>query len=231
MISLSPFYAGWLGWNDQRGDMTINFGTNPVSLTYPLDANEDLASGHRLIVLIPTNLDFSTASQRIWELAQTTGMHIQLLGLCADAAEESRLRRELITLASLLEDGKRCVTAKIVVGANWLESLKTSYASGDMIVCFEEQSTGFLRKPLSQILEANLKATVYLLSNPAPQKFNSNRLSQISTWLGVIGVVAGFGLLQARIVQLPGGWLQNILLILSIIPEFWLIWFWDSRFG
>lgn len=211
--------------------MTINFDTNPVSLTSPSDAHADLGSGHRLIVLIPTHLDVSTASQRIWELAQTTGMHIQLLGLCAEAAEESRLRRELITLASLLEDGKRCVTAKIEMAPNWLESLKTSYTPGDMIVCFEEQPAGFLRKPLSQILEANLKATVYLLSNSASQKFNSNRLSRISTWLGVIGVVTGFGLLQAKIVQLPGGGLQNVLLILSIIPEFWLIWFWDSRFG
>lgn len=211
--------------------MTINFDANPVSLTYPVHSGKDLEAVHRLIVLVPANLDFSAAAQQIWGLAHTTSMHIQLVGLCVEAAEESRLRRELITMASLLQDGTRYVTAKVGTGTNWMESLKTSYEFGDVIVCFEEQQTGFIRKPLSQILEANLNATVYILSNPIPQKLSSNRLSRMSTWLGILGVVAGFGLLQAKIVQLPGGWFQNVLLILSIIPEFWLIWVWDRWLG
>lgn len=204
--------------------------TNPVSLIYPTDSHSDLASAHRLLVLVPANTDFSIATQRIWGLAYATNMHIQLFGLPNDTTEESRLRRELITMASLLQDGKRCVEAKVVMGTNWVEALKTSYQAGDMIVCFAEQQTGILRRPLSQILESNFKTTVYVLSDLAPRKSTASWLSHMTTWLGVIGVVAGFGLLQTKIVQLPAGWLQNILLILSLIPEFWLIWVWDGRF-
>ncbi|HSA99806.1 MAG TPA: hypothetical protein VLE49_04095, partial [Anaerolineales bacterium] len=157
-------------------------------------------------------------------------MHIQLLGLCRDTTEESRFRRELITMASLLQHDKRCVEAKIEVGTNWLEVLKNNYKAGDMIVCFAEQRTGLLQRPLSQILESNFNATVYILSGLTPQKPKSHKLARVSTWLGVVGIIAGFGILQARMVQLPAGWFQNTLLILSLLPEFWLIWVWDSWF-
>jgi hypothetical protein len=210
--------------------MTIKVDASPVSLTYPTNSHKDLESTYRLIALVPANIDFSAATQRIWGLAHTTGMQIQLLGLPNDTTEESRLRRELVTMASLLQDGKRCAGAKIETGTNWVEALKSNCQAGDMIVCFAEHETGILRKPLSQILESNLKATVYVLSDLTPQKSSVNKFSRISTWLGVIGIVVGFGLLQTRIVQLPSGWLQNTLLILSLIPEFWLIWIWDSQF-
>jgi hypothetical protein len=203
---------------------------NPVSLVYPADSRANLESAHRLIVLVPADTDFSLATQRIWGLAYATDMHIQLLGLPNDTAEESRLRRELAAMASLLQDGKRCVEATVIPGTNWVEALKASYQAGDRIVCFAEQQTGILHRPLSQILESNLNTTVYVLSDLAPRKSRVNRLSQLTTWLGFIGLIAGFGLLQTKIVQLPAGWFQNILLLLTVIPEFWLIWVWDSRF-
>jgi hypothetical protein len=210
--------------------MTIKFDTNPVSLTYPADSHKERESAHRLIVLIPANIDFSAATQRIWGLARTTGMSVQLIGMCEDTVEESRLRRELITMASLLKNGKISAEANVEPGTNWMNAIKTNYAAGDMIICFAEEHTGILHRPLSQILESDFKATVYILSDLAPQKSKSNRLSRMSTWLGILGVIAGFAMLQAKIVQLPEGWLQNTLLILSVIPEFWLIWVWDGWF-
>jgi hypothetical protein len=120
---------------------------------------------------------------------------------------------------------------KVNLGTNWLDIVKTSYKADDMIVCFAGQPTGFLRKPLSQILEANFKATVYILSGLTPQKSKPNRLLQLGAWLGSTVIILGFGILQARVIQLPEGWLQSVLLILSILPEFWLIWVWNSLFG
>jgi hypothetical protein len=191
----------------------------------------DLGSGHRLIVLVPANINSSAATRRIWKLAHATGMHVQLLGLCKDTTEEPGCRRELITMASLLQDGQLSVETKVDIGTNWMDIVKSNYEAGDMIVCFAEQSTGLLRRPLSQVLESDFKATVYILSGLTQQKPKSNRPSQISTWLGFIGIIIGFGILQAKIIQLPEGWLQNVLLILSLIPEFWLIYVWNSRFG
>ncbi|MBN2118272.1 MAG: hypothetical protein JW730_16980 [Anaerolineales bacterium] len=204
----------------------IKLDRSSISLTYPSNSVAHLETVRHLVVLVPANADCSAATRRIWELAHTTSMQVRLLSLCTDTAEESNLRRELITRASLLQDGKISVEAKVEIGTNWLDVVKNNYKAGDMIVCFAEQRTGLLRKPLSQILEANFDATVYILADNAPQKPKINRLSQMSAWLGSIVIIIGFGLLQAKIVQMPEGWLQNVLLILSIIPEFWLIWVW-----
>jgi hypothetical protein len=208
----------------------IKLDSNPTSLTYPSNSQNDWKSAHRLIVLVPANMDFSAAAARIWKLATTKNMQIQLLGLCKDITEEARLRRELITLASLLENGKLCVETKVEVGMNWVEIVKASYTTGDAIVCFAGQQAGLSRQPLNQIIEANLDATVYILSNPNSSRSTSNRLSQAGRWLGFLAIIASFGLLQTQMIQYPQGPLQNILLILLLIPEFWLLRVWDEQF-
>jgi hypothetical protein len=203
---------------------------NPTPLTFPADVKIDVACNRRLLVLIPPGTDYSMTMRRIWELAHATGMNVQLLGLCKDATEESGLRRGLTAMASLLQDGQIAANAKVDIGTNWLHIVRTNYQEGDVIVCFAEQRTGLWRRPLSQILESNLKATVYILSGLTPQKSNSSNFLQISAWLGSIAIVISFGILQARVVQLPEGWLQSILFLLLIVPEFWLIWSWNSLF-
>ena len=206
-------------------------GLNPTQLIYAVNPEMNSACVPHLIVLVPTDIDYSAATRQLWKLAHATNMNVQLLGLCKDRAEESALHRELITMASLLQDGKITAEVKVNLGANWLDIVKTSYKADDMIVCFAGQPTGLLRKPLSQILEANFKATVYILSGLTPQKSKPTRLLQLGAWLGSTVIILGFGILQARVIQLPEGWLQSVLLILSILPEFWLIWVWNSLFG
>ncbi|HUE99115.1 MAG TPA: hypothetical protein VMN99_07655 [Anaerolineales bacterium] len=211
--------------------MMIKFERNPVCLTSPANSHEELEYSHCLIVLVPTGADHSTATRQIWKLANTTGMNVQLLGVCKDPAEEPSLHRELVTMASLLQDARIRTAAKVDIGTNWVEAVKTIYNAGDLIVCFAEQCTGLLHRPLSQVLESNLKATVYILSGLTPRKSKSNNLTEISTWLGFIGIIIGFAILQTKVVQLPEGWLQSVLLILSIIPEFGLIWVWNGLFN
>jgi hypothetical protein len=213
-----------------RGTM-IKLGPSSTPLAYNPKPNMDLGRPSRLLVLVPPNVDYSTTTRQIWKLAQAMVMHVRLLGLCEDAAEEPGLRRGLVTMASLLQDGRISVEAKVEIGTNWVDAVKTHYETGDMIVCFAEQRTGLLRRPLSQVLQSNLRATVYIVSSLVPQKSTSNSLSQLRTWLGFIGIIIGFGILQANIVQYPEGWIENILLILSTIPEFWLIWVWGGWSG
>lgn len=205
-------------------------GLNPTQLIYAVNPEMNSGCVPHLIVLVPTDIDYSVATRQIWKLAHATNMNVRFLGLCKDRAEESALHRELITMASLLQDGKIAAEVKVYLGTNWLDIVKTSYKPDDMIVCFAGQPTGLLRKPLSQILEANFKATVYILSGLTPQKSKPNRLLQLSAWLGSTVIILGFGILQARVIQLPEGWFQSVLLVLSILPEFWLIWVWNSLF-
>lgn len=209
----------------------IKLDLTPTSLTYATNLQVDLETHPCLIVLIPTGIDYSAATRRIRELAHTANMHVSLLGLCKDSTEEPNLRRELVTMASLLQDGKIWAEANIEIGTNWIDAVKTCYQTGDVLVCFAEKPAGRLRRPLSQILESNFKATVYVLSDLTLPTSRSTIFSQLVAWLGFIGIILGFGILQTRIVSLPEGGLQSILLILSIIPEFWLIWTWGVWFG
>lgn len=205
----------------------IKLDPSPTSLTYKPNSDVDLGCPGRLLVLVPTDIEYSAATRRIWELAHATGMPVRLLGLCRDATEEPRLHRELVTMASLLQDSRVHTEANVDIGTSWMEAVKCHYQPGDMIVCFTEQRTGLLQRPLGQVLESNFKATVYILSGHTLEKPKSNTLPQIAAWLGFIALIAGFGILQANLVRLSEGWLQNVLLSLSITLEFWLIWVWN----
>jgi len=188
----------------------------------------DPCPARRLILLVPIDSDYTAATHRIWELANATSTRIQLLGLCKDTAQEPTLRRGLVTMASLLQDSRISAEVKVEVGMNWMDIVKRNYQTGDLIVCFAEPRTGLLQRPWSQILESSFNAPLYILSDPSAQKPKSNVLSQVIAWSGCIGIIIGFSILQAKVVELPEGWFQNTLLILSLLPELWLIWVWNS---
>jgi hypothetical protein len=188
-------------------------------------------SASRLIVLVPSDLEYSSLTRRVWELAITTGKHVQLLGLCQDIAEEPSLRRQLVTMSALVGDTRVTVEAKVEIGTNWVDVVKTNYQAGDAIVCFAEQRAGLFHRPLSQILESTLVATIYILSGVYAQSTErSSWLSQLIVWMGSFGILAGFFWLQVRISQLPNDPAQTVLLIISAGVEIWLIWVWNSIF-
>jgi hypothetical protein len=198
-----------------------------------ISSNAKLEPAGRLLALVPANADYSIPMKRIWELATTTGMPIQLIGLCNDPAQEPSLRRELITISALIRDGRVRVDANVEIGANWVEVVKRIVQPGDRIVCFAEQQIGLFHRPLSQILESNLKMPVYILSgltSPGGAR-SSHWFSQFTAWMGSIGIIAGTALLQIRIASSPQDWAQTTLLILSVIGEAWLIWGWNSLFS
>lgn len=208
----------------------LKLNTSPVALRYPAGLHEDRKSVHHLIVLVPANVDSKGAIRRIWEIAQAAGIHVRLLSLCENPAEEPALRRELVLMASLLQDGGIHTEAKVEIGKNWIDAAKANYETGDIVVCFAEQHSGLLHKPLSEFLGSILHAPVYILSSPPLQQLKSDAHLQAIAWLGFMGIIIGFGILQANIVRLPEGWFQNILLLLSILPELGLIWVWNGLF-
>lgn len=189
-------------------------------------------TARRLIVLIPTGVDYGPAAHRIWELANATGSSVQFLGLCSNMADEPGLRRELITISALVQDVRIATEVRIEIGTNWIRAIKSDSQPGDMIVCFAEQHAGLLRKQLSQVLQAKLNAPVCILSNLyAYDASQPNWLLQIMAWVGSLGIIAGFFLLQIRITSLPQDWAQTTLLCLSVIGEVWLIWVWNGLFS
>ena len=197
-----------------------------------ISVNAGVGPAGRLIVLVPADIDHSLATKRLWEIAVTMGMNVQLISLCKDLSQEPSMRRELVTMSALMRDGRVCAEAKVEIGMSWVEVVKRNLQSGDMIVCFAEQRAGLTHKPLSQILQSNLNVPVYILSGLSPQNPSPFLWrSQVMAWLGSISILVGAFLLQIRIVALPGNGTQTTLLVLSVIAEAWLIGTWNSLFG
>ena len=209
----------------------IRLEPNPRSVTEIADSDVFPESCRRLIVLVPPDIDYSAATRRVWEHSNATGMRVQLLGLCRDAADEPGSRRGLVIMASLLQGSDVSADIKIEFGTNWVEAVKRICQVGDVILCFAEQRTGLLHRPLSQILQSNLNASVYILSPLAPRKQpSSNWMPQAMAWLGSGVIIAISFLLQIRITSLPQDWAQTALLISSVAGEIWLICAWNSWF-
>src|SRR5215510_14893224 len=125
----------------------------------------ELEPARRLIVLVPNmESDYIPAIHRIWELASAQHATVLLLGLYKDTRQELGLRRSLITMCAMVQNGDVVAEVKVERGTNWVEVVKRHYQTGDLIVCFAEQRTGLLHKPLSQILQSSLKFPVYILS-------------------------------------------------------------------
>jgi hypothetical protein len=204
----------------------------PTSFSISTNSQADTGPARRLIVLVPADLDYTAATRRIWELADSTGSHVQLLSLCKDMAEEPSLRRQLILMSALVGDSRISTEANVEIGANWVDAVKRNYQTGDMIICFAEQHAGLLHRPLNQMLEANLDIPVYILSGLyQSDRLRSNWLSTIVLWSGFFGIIGCFLLLQVNIDPASKDWVHTTTLMLSIPVEFWLIWVWNSLFG
>jgi len=199
---------------------------SPVSLTGP-------APARRLIVLIPNaETDYTPVVSRVRELANALESRVQFLGLCKDAAEEPSLRRQLVTMSALAQNGDLPAGIRIETGMDWVTAIQADLKSGDTIVCFSEQRVGRSRKLWSHILESNLEAPVYVLSGLlAQERPDSSRLKGALAWLGSLGIILGFFLLQIRIQPATGGWAQSSLLLFSLILEVSLLLLWNSLFG
>jgi hypothetical protein len=187
----------------------------------------------RLIVLIPdAEADYSPVMQRIWELARSLQSRVLFLGLCRDETEEPRLRRALVTMSALLQDNWVSTEAKVELGTNWLKAIKSNWQVGDVIACFAGQQVGFAHRPLRQILESNLKATVYVLEGlylSSPSR--SNWLSTVLVWIVSLSIIAGFFWIQVEITQLHDELARSILLGTTLLLELGSLWGWNSMFS
>ena len=203
----------------------------PPDLTVFPASFPDLQPARRLIVLVPSlKADLTALTRRVWELANATGAHIQFLGLYTDPAQELSLRRELVTMSAMVNDGWVSAEVDVIFGKDWVDVVKTRCQAGDMVVCFAEQRVGLSHKLLSQILQSELNVPLYILSDLYPQNDSrSNWPSQMAAWTGSIAIILSLFVFQAKINHLAKDW-AHIALLLSIPFEIWLIWVWNSLF-
>jgi len=122
------------------------------------------------------------------------------------------------------------VESKIEFGSNWLGFVKSNLSKGDVVACFAEHRTGFMNRPLNQILESNLDATIYVLPEVQLENSRSNWISSVVGWVGSIAIIALFFWGQTRLTQMPQDWAHTSLLYLSVFIEVGLMWLWNSLF-
>lgn len=181
----------------------------------------------RLIVLVPdSDADMSNAARKIWELAEAFGGRVQFLGLCKDKEWEPSLRRRMVALSSMV--GGESV---IEFGGDWLNFVKSHWREGDVIICFDGRQTGFSKRPLSQILESSLNATIYTLPEVETMRPRSNWILSAVSWSGSIAIIALFFWAQSKLIHAQGDWARTVLLYLSIFVETGSLWGWSSLFG
>src|SRR5919106_1202120 len=110
-----------------------SFSLSPASYS-------DIELAHRLIVLVPDgDLDYAAATRRVWKLANDSGADIQFISLYKDISRESSLRRQLVTMTAMIQDGNVEAEAKVEFGNNWVDVVKSNWQAGDVVVCFAEQ--------------------------------------------------------------------------------------------
>jgi hypothetical protein len=185
---------------------------------------------HIVVLLSSPDVDIVSIARKVWELAQSSGAPIRLIGLCKDTTQEPGIRRTLVTIAAMLNYGNISVNIQVLFGSDWLEMLKIQLHHQDIVVCWDEPNTGMWTKPLSRILQSNLKVTLYILSG-LPQEINphASRAKAAVAWIGFITIIIVFLILQIKIYQLANQWTIT-LEIVSTAVEYWLIWIWNSLF-
>ena len=202
-------------------------------MTYPIAPHSDPQPARRVIVLFPASEpDSPDLSHRIWEIARSLQANVLLLSLTNDFDEESRLRRNLITLAALIKDPSVSTDILIEHGNDWAGQVRKIWQAGDIVACYAGQKTGLMRKPLDQVLRSRLDATIYILSDVQPVRNpNSKFISQASGWLGSLAIIGGFLWAEVKIVQLPQDWAHTALIYGCIFVEIALIYLWNSLFA
>ena len=191
-------------------------------------------TAQRIIVLVPdAELDLAYAARKIWEIATTVGGSIQFIGLCTDMYREPSLRRQMVALSAFMGTEKIPAQSRVEIGKNWLNALRTEWRQGDTIVCFNGVSAGISRKPLSQLLETSVEATIYVIDGAPRQAHGSQHgwWADALAWAGSIAIILGMFWLQTTITGLPSYWARTLLLCISIFVEFGMIWMWNSLFN
>jgi hypothetical protein len=208
-----------------------NLDVNSSVFTLTPSSYSEAEREGRLVVLVPeSDADISSAARKIWELANALGSHVQFLGLCKDKTREPSLRRQIIAMSTMVSGGSVTVESKIEFGGNWLDFVKSQLRKGDVVACFADHRAGLVNRPLSQILESNLNATVYILPEFQLESPRPGWIPSVLNWAGSITIIALFFWGQARITQMSQDWAHTALLYLSIFLEAGLVWFWSSLF-
>ena len=219
----------------ERAAAYVPAGMEPGRLLLP--ANLALPAPTRLVVLVPNvDLDGAALARHIWKLAAPRQLAGLYLGWTAGPETEAQLRRRLANLAALTRDEGVVVSARPATGEGWLPALRGVWRPGDLIVAHSELHVrlwGLIARPLGAALVAAMAAPVYVLSGfvPAAQRPALSWGARLVNSGLFAALITLFFTLQAALLRLPDRPVASLLVGVSVILEFALLWGWNRLSG
>ncbi len=200
--------------------------------SFPAVAADQVPATPRLVVIVSEVADEALLASQILSLAQARHVKILILGVSENLALEIELQRKLITLAAFIRGSGARVQVQMERGRNWMQSLRSTIRSEDLVACCVEDPAGAFRVPLSDILASQLALPVYVFS--APERSGTRRpglAARLAPWLGSAAIILGFLWLQIRLALVGDSAGSSAWLLLSVAAEVALIWGWNSITG
>ncbi len=187
------------------------------------------SSTRRLIVLIPDSyFNPNDLAERIWQLSSSTYPEVLLVGLCSDPSVELMLRRQLVSLAAFILDNSVAVEILMETKKRWSKKVEQLWQPGDLVAGLTQKSGECYNQELSTIQQSNLQIPVHILTDLQLESYsNKPFLLKAALWLGAVGIMAGFFVIQIQIDRLPENWGQTVLLYSSVFAEIVLLWAWN----
>ena len=186
----------------------------------------------RLIILVPTrNLDTLKLAGLISYVVRQHKSNLLFLSVVEDSNEESYANEYMADLIELTSRLPVQVERKIVYSENWITVVKGIWQVGDVVICPTEQSIAVNGKciPLGITLSQESEIPVLMFTGYYHELPLHPRtlVAEIKWWSIALMIGALSTCLQVWILQSIKGWSNPVLLCLSIVMEFSLIWIWN----
>jgi hypothetical protein len=212
------------------------------ALTFPpplgvlrLPADTPQMTIKRLVVPVPvSDLDEATLGRRVWEVVLAADLQVLLLARVDRPDEELWVRRRLATLGALLRRRNGGVDVSIVHERTWPQALRRACQMGDVVLC--PTADGLDKNGLSPLADrvvGELRLPAYVLDDLSLNLVDRPRfhLPGILSWVALLSLLVAFGVVQSQVVIQVHGWVQSMLLLMTVGLELAALWFVESMVG
>ncbi len=205
----------------------------PTSETVLLPANQRVISLRRILVLVPNGpVDKDRLVSRVQDLVGSADVEVLYIGLRVSPVEDGRMFRQLAELLTASVKAGLRVRTRLRAKGKWLPVLRGIVKSGDLVVCHAERSARWAKDPsgtFAWCVASSLKVPVYVLSSlDAPAlPYRMSRILRLVFRIAPILIVAGFFWIQVQIDKLVTGLAHTLVLSLSVLVEFGLVFLWS----
>ena len=184
----------------------------------------------RLIVLVPGGVfDEHTFVQQLREISLPAGGMVFFLAQATDPEQDHLAQQRLKRLTELMAGSGIQAGFKLVYADNWVQPVREVWQEGDELVCLEGHFVPgllFAARPVAKVLSASLDLPIHILRGIHVSKRHqavSELVNEALVYAISILTIGVFFIIQVTIDQHIGGQAARVLIVLSMLVEFWLI--------